>query len=52
MFSIFKGRDGLFYWHIKAKNGEIVAQSEGYRTEQSARDGANSAIRIVLEHYR
>ncbi len=34
-FKIFKGRK-FWYWHLTAKNGEIVCQSEGYATKQMA----------------
>ena len=30
-FEYGKKSDGLFYWHVKAANGEIVAQGEGYK---------------------
>ncbi len=52
MFNIFKGRDGYFYWHLRADNGEIIAQSEGYTSEQSARNGAEAVVRVVLKRYR
>lgn len=31
------GKDGLYYWRIKARNGEIIAQGEGYKRKRSAR---------------
>jgi uncharacterized protein len=31
--------NGQWYWHLKARNGEIVAQSEGYTTKQKCREG-------------
>lgn len=30
-FEYGKNDDGQFYWHVKAANGEIVAQGEGYK---------------------
>jgi len=30
-FEYGKKKNGQFYWHIKAKNGEIIAQGEGYK---------------------
>lgn len=27
---VFQGEDGQWYWRAKARNGEIVATSEGY----------------------
>jgi hypothetical protein len=38
-FHYFKGRDGQFYWHLKAANGEIVANGQGYASKQGAKDG-------------
>lgn len=42
-FEIRRGRDRQFYAHLKARNGEIVAQSEGY----VRRAGAINWIRLV-----
>jgi len=38
-YTLFKGRDNQFYWNLKASNGEIIAQSEGYTVKQSALNG-------------
>jgi uncharacterized protein YegP (UPF0339 family) len=35
-FEIFKGGDGLFYFHFKARNGKIMFQSEGYKQKAKA----------------
>lgn len=35
-YQIFKGADKQWYWRLVAKNGEIVAQSEGYTRATSA----------------
>ena len=40
-FEIIKGRDGQYYFHFKAPNGQIVAQSEGYTSKQSCQYGIN-----------
>ena len=29
-FHIFRGGDNQWYWHLKSRNGKILAQSEGY----------------------
>lgn len=34
----WKGDDGLWRWHIRAGNGEIVAQGEGYEREDDMVD--------------
>lgn len=38
-FEVFKGIDGLFYFRLKAENGEKIAHSEGYTSKQSAING-------------
>lgn len=29
-------RDNLWYWHLKAANGEVVCWAEGYASKQGA----------------
>lgn len=41
-FEIFKGTNGKYYFRLKASNGEIIAQSEGYSSKQGAQDGVAS----------
>jgi len=43
-FQVFKGLDGKYYFHVRAKNGEIVLQSQGYTTRASAVSG-EAAVR-------
>lgn len=38
-FEKFTGKNGQFYWRLKASNGQIVCQSEGY-TRKANRDRA------------
>ena len=38
-FEIFKGKNGAYYFRLKAANGEIIATSEGYVAKQSAQAG-------------
>ena len=35
-------KDGMWYFHLKAPNNEIIAHSEGYATMQNCLDGINS----------
>lgn len=35
-FTVFQGADKLWYFHITASNGKIIAQSEGYTRRRSA----------------
>lgn len=45
---VFEGRDGQWYWRLKAGNGQVVGQSEGYVTRAGARRGARTVIRVAL----
>lgn len=44
-FELFKGDNGLTYFHGKAENGEIILASEGYENEADARH----AIDLIRE---
>lgn len=44
---VFKSLDG-WRWRLRATNGEIVAQSEGYPTKENALRGASALKRAVL----
>jgi hypothetical protein len=41
-FQVFKGLDGSYYFHLRAENGEIVLQSQGYTRRSSALSGTSS----------
>ena len=42
-FVVFRSNgDDLWYFHLKANNGKIIAQSEGYNTKRSALNGIAS----------
>jgi len=42
---VFPGRhDNNWYWHLKGRNGEIIAASEGYTRYDSAVEGAFTAL--------
>jgi uncharacterized protein len=38
-YQVFTDKKGEFRFHLKAKNGEIIAQGEGYKTKLSCIDG-------------
>lgn len=40
-FEIYYGNDNLWYWRLKAVNGQIVCWSEGYSSKQGALDSVN-----------
>lgn len=41
-FETFRGLDGKYYFHLKANNGQIVLQSQGYTTKTGAANGVTS----------
>jgi uncharacterized protein YegP (UPF0339 family) len=41
-YTVFKGKDGQFYFNLKAENHKIILQSEGYTTKQNAINGLES----------
>lgn len=41
-FTLFKGTNGQYYFHLKAGNGEKVLHSEGYTTKSSCDNGIES----------
>lgn len=48
-WGVFRGKDGLWYWHLMADNDQIIAQSEGYSTKEHAAEGAQNAKRDAGE---
>lgn len=46
-FVVFEGKDGLYYWHLKAGNGKIIAQSEGYTDRRNANESAMLVRRVA-----
>lgn len=46
---VFPDAVGQWRWHLKAANGEIVAQSEAYTRKLDAVRGANALVRAVAE---
>lgn len=42
VFQVFRGKDGQFYFRLRAANGEIILSSEGYRTKSGCRSGIQS----------
>lgn len=48
-FEIFLGSDSRYYFRLKAKNGEIICQSEAYHTKAACRKGIKSVrVNAVL----
>jgi len=42
-FTLFRGkRGGQYYFNLTAKNGQVILQSEGYKSKASAKNGIKS----------
>ena len=52
-FTISEGSNGLYFFNLKAQNGEIVIQSQAYSTEAAAMNGtfAVAAAGLKSENY-
>ncbi len=48
-FEIYKDKAGEFRFRLKAKNGEIIAVSEGYKTKTSCENGVQSVKKNAPE---
>lgn len=48
-FQIFKGKDGQYYFRLRARNGEIVCSSEGYTSLQACKNGIEVIKNIALD---
>jgi len=44
----FKGKRGQWYFRVRAANGKIVAQSEGYKTRHGMRRGVAAMVRVCV----
>lgn len=48
-FEVFPDEAGQWRWRLRAKNGEIVATSEGYTDENSARRGIGDMRLAIVQ---
>ena len=48
-FEVFTDKAGEFRFNLKAKNGEIIASSEGYKTKASCLNGIESVKKNAPE---
>lgn len=49
MIEIYQDQAGEWRFRVKGKNGEIVAQGEGYTTKHDAMRGYETLVRIVTD---
>jgi uncharacterized protein YegP (UPF0339 family) len=47
-FVVFKSSTGDWRWHLTSRNGEVVAQGEGYVNKTNAMRGVSAVKRNVL----
>jgi len=47
-FEVLRGQNEQFYFVLKAKNGEIIATSELYKTRSSALKGINAVKKCIF----
>lgn len=47
-FEVYMDRAGQYRWRLKARNGEIVAVSEGYTSQYSAKQSAELVKSLAL----
>ena len=49
MINLWKSEaDGLYYFNVAGKNGEIIVPSEGYASKQMAVKGINALTEVIL----
>jgi uncharacterized protein YegP (UPF0339 family) len=48
-FEIKKAKDGQFYFHLKASNGQVILASEMYRAKASAVNGIESVKKSAAQ---
>lgn len=49
MIEIFQASNGQWYFHVRAKNGQIVAASEGYTLRKDAVRGIAGLTRVLRD---
>ena len=48
-FDIYEDKSGEFRFRLKASNGEVIAQSEGYKAKASCKNGVESVVKNAPE---
>lgn len=48
-FFVFKGKDGMEYFGLKAGNGETILSSEGYKSRSACANGIESVARNAAD---
>lgn len=48
-FEIYEDKAGEFRFRLKATNGEVIAQSEGYKAKASCKNGVESVVKNAAD---
>ncbi len=48
-FEVYEGKNGEFYFRLKAGNGEVVATGEGYASKDGAVKGCEAVKRAAAD---
>ena len=48
-FEIYQDKAGEYRFRLKAKNGQVIAVSEGYKTMKNCKNGVNSVVKNAPE---
>ena len=48
-FEIYEDKSGEFRFRLKATNGEVIAQSEGYKAKASCKNGVESVVKNAAD---
>lgn len=46
-YEIKEGKNGKWYFNLKAANGQVILQSQGYASEAGAREGTGAVARAA-----
>ena len=41
-FELYTGKNGQYYFRLKARNGQVILVSEGYSSKSGCENGINS----------
>lgn len=46
-FEYYQGKDKQWYWRLKSRNGQVVAQGEGYARRLGVLQGIYAVMRAI-----
>ncbi|MEY9847910.1 YegP family protein [Streptacidiphilus sp. MAP5-3] len=48
-FEVWQAENNEWHWHLKADNGETVAEGQGYASQEEAKAGCEAVKRAAAE---